>query len=111
MYFKDRLFYLKFQLEYKEALYVGAGRKEVIFKSEKTNAPAKFYINSAPAHQSFPIKKVTVADANILELGALETANARTVKQMLVASVVQTCQLQMGMTELKVGSIWAHRLI
>ena len=96
----------EYPLAYKEALYVGAGNKNVIFSSDDASSPAKFYVNSAPAYKSFPTKKVTEAEANKLELGSLETANARTVKQMLVASVVETCQLQMGMTELKVGSIW-----
>ncbi len=96
----------EYKLGYKEALYVGAGNKEVIFSSDDSSAPAKFYVNSAPAHHSFPTKKVTEAEANKLELGSLETANARTVKQMIVASVVETCQLQMGMTELNVGSVW-----
>jgi len=39
-------------------------------------------------------------------LGSLETANHRTINKLLVASVIETCQLQMGMTELKPGSIW-----
>ncbi len=36
----------------------------------------------------------------------LETSNARTINKLLVNSVIQTCQLQMGMTELKTGSVW-----
>ena len=63
-------------------------------------------MNSAPAHQSFPTKKVSKDQAKKLELGSLETANARTVNQMLVGGIVETCQLQMGMTELKTGSVW-----
>ncbi|NMM49708.1 5-dehydro-4-deoxy-D-glucuronate isomerase [Marinigracilibium pacificum] len=96
----------KFDLEFKEALYIGKGAKEVIFSSADSASPAKFYINSAPAHHSYPNKKVTKADANKLELGSLETSNARTVYQLLVSATVETCQLQMGMTELKPGSIW-----
>ncbi|RJE73050.1 MULTISPECIES: 5-dehydro-4-deoxy-D-glucuronate isomerase [Reichenbachiella] len=95
-----------FELTYKDALYVGMGAKEVIFESKDASAPAKFYLNSAPAHHSFPNKKVTKAEAKKLELGTLETANARTVNQMLIGGVVDTCQLQMGMTELKTGSVW-----
>ncbi|PIB34256.1 5-dehydro-4-deoxy-D-glucuronate isomerase [Reichenbachiella sp. 5M10] len=95
-----------FELTYKDALYVGMGAKEVIFESKDASAPAKFYLNSAPAHHAFPNKKVTKAEAKKLELGTLETANARTVNQMLIGGVVDTCQLQMGMTELKTGSVW-----
>lgn len=93
-------------LGHKDALYVGMGAKEVIFKSDNSNEPAKFYLNSAPAHNNYPTKKVSLADANKLELGAVETANHRTVSQMIIGGVVTTCQLQMGMTELKTGSVW-----
>lgn len=95
-----------YELNYKEALYIGSGTKDVVFESKDKSNPAKFYINSAPAHQSYPTKKVTQEKANILDLGTPETANARTVNQMIVAGIVDTCQLQMGMTELKSGSVW-----
>ncbi len=90
----------------KDALYVGMGNKEVVFKSDSADKPAKFYLNSAPAHTNYPTKKVSLAEANKLELGSLETANHRTVNQMIIGGVVTTCQLQMGMTTLKTGSVW-----
>jgi len=95
-----------YELGFKDALYIGSGNKEVIFKSDDSNNPAKFYLNSAPAHTSYPTKKVSLAEANKLQLGTMETANHRTVNQMIIGSVVTTCQLQMGMTELKPGSVW-----
>lgn len=95
-----------FELDFKDALYVGRGSKEVIFKSKDASNPAKFYINSAPAHRANPTVKITLKDAKKLELGSLETSNHRIVNQMIVSEVVDTCQLQMGMTELKKGSIW-----
>ncbi|URM36356.1 5-dehydro-4-deoxy-D-glucuronate isomerase [Flavobacterium anhuiense] len=95
-----------YELGFKDALYIGAGNKEVVFKSDDKNNPAKFYLNSAPAHTSYPTKKVSLAEANKLQLGTMETANHRTVNQMIIGSVVTTCQLQMGMTELKPGSVW-----
>ncbi|MUH36560.1 5-dehydro-4-deoxy-D-glucuronate isomerase [Zobellia amurskyensis] len=95
-----------YKIEHKDALYIGSGAKEVIFKSNNANEPALFYFNSAPAHASFPTKKVSRAEANKLELGSLETANHRTVNQMIIGGIVTTCQLQMGMTELKTGSVW-----
>ena len=95
-----------YELGFKDALYIGSGNKEVIFKSDDTNNPAKFYINSAPAHKNFPTKKVGLAEANKLQLGTMETANHRTVNQMIIGGIVETCQLQMGMTELKTGSVW-----
>jgi len=96
----------EYTLEYKEALYVGRGAKEVVFSSASAKSPARFYLNSTPAHKAFPTKKISQADAEIVELGALETANARTIRKLIVNSIVETCQLQMGMTELKVGSVW-----
>ena len=95
-----------YKLTLKDALYIGRGVKEVVFKSNNENNPAKFYINSAPAHKAFPTKKVSKADANKIELGSLETANHRTVNQQIIGGIVETCQLQMGMTELKTGSVW-----
>lgn len=96
----------EYPLAYKEALYVGSGVKEVIFKSKDSANPAKFYFNSAPAHKSYPAKKITKDDALVVELGALETSNHRTINKMVVNQVVDSCQLQMGMTELKCGSVW-----
>jgi 4-deoxy-L-threo-5-hexosulose-uronate ketol-isomerase len=95
-----------YDLDFKDALYIGSGNKEVIFKSADSKNPAKFYINSAPAHTNHPTKKVSLAEANKLELGTMETANHRTVNQMIIGGLVTTCQLQMGMTELKPGSVW-----
>ncbi len=95
-----------YELGFKDALYIGAGNKDVIFKSADSSNPAKFYLNSAPAHTTYPTKKVSLAEANKLQLGTMETANHRTVNQMIIGSVVTTCQLQMGMTELKPGSVW-----
>ena len=95
-----------FELTLKDSLYLGRGNKDVVFKSVDANNPAKFYINSAPAHKSFPNKKVSKAEANKIELGSLQTANHRTVNQQIIGGIVDTCQLQMGMTELKTGSVW-----
>nr|WP_315142053.1 5-dehydro-4-deoxy-D-glucuronate isomerase [uncultured Flavobacterium sp.] len=95
-----------YELGFKDALYIGSGNKDILFKSEDAKNPAKFYINSAPAHTSYPTKKVSLAEANKLELGSMETANHRTVNQMIIGGVVTTCQLQMGMTELRPGSVW-----
>jgi len=96
----------EYALDHKEALYVGCGEHEVVFSSDNAAQPAKFYFNSSPAHKSFPTCKVTKADAVVLELGSLETSNARRINRMLVREVVETCQLQMGMTELQSGSVW-----
>ena len=95
-----------YNMKYKEALYVGRGAKDVVFSSKDSSKPAHFYFNSAPAHASYPAKHVTLDDAEVMELGALESSNARKINKLIVNSIVQTCQLQMGMTELKTGSVW-----
>lgn len=96
----------KYELEFKEALYLGSGDRDVYFESVDKNNPAKFYFNSAPAHRTYPDKKITKADAEVMELGSLETANHRKINKMIVNQVLPTCQLQMGMTELASGSVW-----
>jgi 4-deoxy-L-threo-5-hexosulose-uronate ketol-isomerase len=95
-----------FQLGFKEALYLGMGTNDVVFKSTDKNRPAKLYINSAPAHHAFPCRKVTKKDAEVITLGNPESSNHRTLNKLLVNSIVPTCQLQMGMTELLPGSVW-----
>ncbi|WP_204344095.1 5-dehydro-4-deoxy-D-glucuronate isomerase [Psychroserpens algicola] len=95
-----------YEMNHKDALYIGKEVRDVIFKSNDANNPAKFYMNSAPAHKTYPTKKTSLAEANKIELGSLETANHRTVSQMIIGGIVATCQLQMGMTELKTGSVW-----
>jgi len=92
-------------LQNKEALYVGKGVKTVSFRSQ-TKTPALFYFNSAPAHATYPTKKVTLEQAETVTLGTVENANKRTIKKLLVNSVLETCQLQMGLTQLDIGSIW-----
>jgi 4-deoxy-L-threo-5-hexosulose-uronate ketol-isomerase len=95
-----------FELDFKEALYLGAGDREVVFESVDSSAPAKFYFNSCVAHHTYPDRKVTKADAIVAHMGSLEGSNDRNINKMLVREVLPTCQLQMGMTELMTGSVW-----
>jgi 4-deoxy-L-threo-5-hexosulose-uronate ketol-isomerase len=95
-----------FELDYKEALYLGSGNWQVEFESMNAEKPALFYFNSTPAHRNYPDRKITKADAISVEMGALETSNHRTINKMIVNQVLPTCQLQMGMTELFPGSVW-----
>jgi len=95
-----------FEVGFKEAVYLGRGTKEVTLASKAAKQPAKLYLNSAPAHRVNPNRHVTMDQAEIVELGSLETANHRVIKKLLVNSIVDTCQLQMGMTELQAGSVW-----
>jgi 4-deoxy-L-threo-5-hexosulose-uronate ketol-isomerase len=92
-------------METKDALYIGRGAKRVTFASSES-LPALFYFNSAPAHAEHPTRKVTLKEAETVELGSLETSNHRIIRKVLVNSIVDTCQLQMGITELQKGSVW-----
>lgn len=94
-----------YELGHKEALYVGRGNKDVFFEAADGEQPY-FYLNSAPAHKAYPVKKVTMAEAEVVELGDTKYSNKRKINKLLVNSVVETCQLQMGMTELKEGNVW-----
>lgn len=95
-----------FELDYKEALYLGRGDRAVVFESVEANQPALFYFNSTTAHTAYPDKKVTKADAVVAHMGSLEGSNERNINKMIVNQVLPTCQLQMGMTELAPGSVW-----
>jgi 4-deoxy-L-threo-5-hexosulose-uronate ketol-isomerase len=90
----------------REALYVGAGAQDVRFRSADPAQPAKFYCNSAPAHRSYPHRRITLAEASPQTLGDARTANRRTINKFIVPGVVDSCQLTMGMTVLEPGSVW-----
>lgn len=95
-----------YELNYKEALYIGSGDRDIIFASKDANKPAKFYFNSTTAHTSYPCKKIDKGNAVVAHMGSLEMSNERNINKMIVSQVLPTCQLQMGMTELATGSVW-----
>lgn len=95
-----------YSLDFKEALYVGKGTQKILFASDDAAQPARFYLNSTPAHKELPTRHVTLKEANVLQMGSQQTSNERQINQLLISKVVETCQLQMGMTELRPGSVW-----
>ena len=110
-----------YPLEFKEALYVGCGKKVVSFKSLDAKSPAKFYINSTPAHREFVTQRITCDQqctkpgytiGNSIKAGKMEESNDRVINQLIVSPVLAKVagggcnQLQMGLTELKPGSVW-----
>ncbi|MCD7880302.1 MAG: 5-dehydro-4-deoxy-D-glucuronate isomerase [Clostridiales bacterium] len=90
----------------KDCLYITRGAKEVLFASDKPEAPAKFYMVSAPAHCSYETRLIKLADAAKRPLGSMETSNKRVINQFIHPDVLTTCQLSMGMTVLEPGSVW-----
>ncbi|MBW5826712.1 5-dehydro-4-deoxy-D-glucuronate isomerase [Yersinia kristensenii] len=95
-----------YEIGNEEALYVGKGAKDVTFSSLESQKPAKFYYNSAPAHTSYPHKKITLAEATPQTLGDDATSNRRTINKYIVPNVLPTCQLTMGLTKLAPGNLW-----
>ena len=107
----------KYDVAFKEGMYIGMGAKDISFESKDGSEPAKFYINSAPAHKTYPtvlIKPdgtpedgvVIVKVGNKVELGSLEDANHRVICKYILPGQVESCQLVMGMTKLEPGSVW-----
>ena len=90
----------------RDGIYIGAGTKEVIFASTDQNNPAKYYINSAPAHMTYKTVHIPFAKANPNKWGAPKTLNERTIYQYVHPAVCESCQLVMGMTILNEGSAW-----
>lgn len=95
-----------FSLASKQALYIGKGSKSIIFRSEKADDPAKFYLVSTPAHQPYPTQKCALEQADPTALGSDANCNNRTIYKMVHDGGIQSCQLVMGLTVLAEGSIW-----
>ncbi len=107
----------EYAVAHREGMYIGMGSKDITFSSNDSANPAKFYINSAPAHCTYPtvlIKPngvaeegvVIVQDKNKVELGSTEESNHRTICKYILPGQVESCQLVMGMTHLEPGSVW-----
>ena len=95
-----------YSLDTRDGLYVGMGIKDVSFESENPENPAKFYINSAPAHASYPTVKIEISKASPRHLGSPEKSNERTIYQYVHPNVCKSCQLVMGLTILEPCNVW-----
>ncbi|MGL4240845.1 MAG: 5-dehydro-4-deoxy-D-glucuronate isomerase [Beijerinckiaceae bacterium] len=89
-----------------DGLYVGRGARDVSFRSSDPAKPARFYMNSAPAHASHPHQLLRASDLKGDELGAQETANRRILTKYIHPGNGPSCQLVMGITQLQDGSVW-----
>lgn len=104
----------EYELNFKDALYVGRGNKKVTFRSKDDTNPAKFYLNSTTAHKAYKTQLITIdgrkgsIKANRFHAGCMEESNDRWINQLIVNNVLEEgpCQLQMGLTELMPGSVW-----
>lgn len=96
----------EFPMNAHDCLYVGRGSREVVMTSASADAPAAFYLVSYPAHAAYPTARATRADANRVELGSRDEANERTIFQYIHENGLKSCQLVLGFTEFKPGSIW-----
>lgn len=107
----------EYRIAHKEGMYIGMGAKDISFASEDAGNPAKFYLNSTPAHAVYPtvhIKRegtaqegvVIINKENMVEMGSLEESNHRTICKYILPGQVESCQLEMGMTSLEPGSVW-----
>ena len=95
-----------FSIGPRDMIYVGMGVEPVIFASDDVSAPAKFYLLSAPAHQTHPTTHIRIGDAKRLDLGSQATSNERSIFQFIHPEGARTCQLVVGMTQLAPGSVW-----
>ena len=106
-----------YEVNARDGMYIGRGSKDITFESKDASNPAKFYLNSAPAHKEYPtglIKLegeasegvVIVKDENKVECGSLEESNHRVINKYIVTGQVDTCQISMGLTKLFPGSVW-----
>lgn len=96
----------EFTLNNKDGLYIGKGNRDIIFKSLNQENPAKFYINSVPAHKEYKTVKIEIEKANPVKMGDNSTLNKRTIYQYVHPNVCESCQLLMGLTILEPGSSW-----
>ena len=95
-----------YRLDSTDALYVGRGAQEIIFTSDDAKRPAKFYLNSAPAHTTYPTVKIERKSITPAHLGSIQNSNERNIYKYIEPNTVKSCQLVMGMTVLEPGNMW-----
>lgn len=95
-----------FKLEKKSCLYLAKGTQKVSFQSDNSGNPAEYFLFSAPAHKAFKNTMYTKEDAAPVTLGAMETANHRTIYKYIHGAGIDSCQVVMGLTDLQPGSVW-----
>lgn len=95
-----------YQVSKLDCVYLGKGTRNVSFLSNDVNNPAKFYILSSPAHHEFASAVMKNTEATPAAMGTLATSNERTIFKYIHEDGIKSCQLVMGVTVLKQGSVW-----
>ena len=95
-----------YELEYEDCMYITLGTKDVKFVSADKENPAKFYLVSCPADRACRNRLLHIKDAAKTPAGSPESANARVINKFIHPDVLETCKLQMGLTQLQPGSVW-----
>lgn len=96
----------EYRLDKKDVLYIGKGNQDIQFASDNAENPAQFYLASYPAHKEYPTTRLKQQESTILDYGSPETVNKRDIHCYFMEDGLQSCQLMMGITDLKVGSVW-----
>ena len=95
-----------FAMAPRDGLFIGMGKRDIVFESDDAAKPARFYILSAPAHTAYPMAHIPFTDAEPVTLGEMENSNKRTIRKYIHPDGVKSCQLVMGMTTLETGCVW-----
>jgi 4-deoxy-L-threo-5-hexosulose-uronate ketol-isomerase len=96
----------KYKMEKLDCLYIGKGKENISFNSDKGDNPAVFYLLSYPAHREYPTKLSKKKDAEPLNLGSDEQSNKRTIYKHIHPDGIKSCQLVMGVTIMANGNVW-----
>ena len=97
---------VEYEMNPRDGIYIGMGNKEITFKSDSIENPAKFYVSSCPAHTTYPTVKIDITKAKKVPCGSVEDCNKRVINQYIHPEVMKSCQLAMGLTQLEPGSNW-----
>ena len=94
------------ELEKRDVLYVGRGRRDVRFESAHAADPARFYLVSYPAQASHDVTLVKADAVTGDEIGSAGSANRRRIARYIHLEGARSGQLVMGVTVLETGSVW-----
>ncbi|MEO7530194.1 MAG: 5-dehydro-4-deoxy-D-glucuronate isomerase [Sediminibacterium sp.] len=97
---------VSYELNKLDCLYLGKGTKDVSFSSKSKEDTAHFFLMSTTAHHTYPNTKMAKDEATPVHLGEVATANQRTIYKYIHQDGIKSCQLVMGLTALKEGSVW-----